>query len=156
MDKLQCFIGQLGVAESSGGPVHAAATEVGAWRERDQHVPMMVEEIPHITAVMLAHRIARLEITAPRIPASGRELVAHPATVLAGYKNSGFHKESNLPHHDPRGQGGKYRAMKNLCTPIPDSGIPNSEIRMAYGNPGIPHHEITGPRGAHGLRGGGT
>ena len=31
--------------------------------------------------------------------------------------------------------------------PIPDSGTPNSEIRMAYGNPGIPHHEITGPRG---------
>ena len=34
--------------------------------------------------------------------------------------------------------------------PIPDSGIPNSEFRMAYGNPGIPHHEVTGPRGAHG------
>ena len=32
--------------------------------------------------------------------------------------------------------------------PIPDSGIPNSEIRMAYGNPGIPHHEVTGSAGA--------
>ena len=31
--------------------------------------------------------------------------------------------------------------------PIPDSGIPNSEFRMAYGNPGIPHHEVAGPRG---------
>ena len=32
--------------------------------------------------------------------------------------------------------------------PIPDSGIPNSEIRMAYGNPGIPNHEVAGPRAA--------
>ena len=39
--------------------------------------------------------------------------------------------------------------------PIPDSGIPNSEFRMAYGNPGIPHHEIAGSVGAHGLRVGG-
>ena len=31
--------------------------------------------------------------------------------------------------------------------PIPDSGIPNSEIRMAYGNPGIPHHEVGGRGG---------
>ena len=38
--------------------------------------------------------------------------------------------------------------MRNRFTPIPDSGIPNSEIRMAYGNPGIPHHEVGGPRGA--------
>ena len=36
--------------------------------------------------------------------------------------------------------------------PIPDSGIPNSEFRMAYGKSGIPHHEVRGPRGAHGLR----
>ena len=36
--------------------------------------------------------------------------------------------------------------------PITDSGIPNSEIRMAYGNPGIPHHEIAG-RGAGAGRG---
>ena len=34
--------------------------------------------------------------------------------------------------------------------PIPDFRIPNSEIRMAYGESGIPHHEIAGPRGAHG------
>ena len=33
--------------------------------------------------------------------------------------------------------------------PIPDSGIPNSEFRMAYGNPGIPHHETNGSAGAH-------
>ena len=33
--------------------------------------------------------------------------------------------------------------------PIPDSGIPNSEFRMAYGESGIPHHEVLGPRGAH-------
>ena len=33
--------------------------------------------------------------------------------------------------------------------PIPDSGIPNSEIRMAYGKSRIPHHEVAGPRGAH-------
>ena len=33
--------------------------------------------------------------------------------------------------------------------PIPDSGIPNSEFRMAYGKSGIPHHEI-GAAGAHG------
>lgn len=26
--------------------------------------------------------------------------------------------------------------------PIPDSGIPNSEFRMAYGESRIPHHEI--------------
>ena len=32
--------------------------------------------------------------------------------------------------------------------PIPDSGFPNSEIRMAYGNPGIPHHEIGDPGAA--------
>ena len=31
--------------------------------------------------------------------------------------------------------------------PIPDSGIPNSEFRMAYGNPGIPHH-VLAVRGA--------
>ena len=37
--------------------------------------------------------------------------------------------------------------MRNRFTPIPDSGIPNSEFRMAYGNPGIPHHEVRGPRG---------
>ena len=40
--------------------------------------------------------------------------------------------------------------------PIPDSGIPNSEFRMAYAESGIPHHEVAGPRGrtwaAHGLR----
>ena len=28
--------------------------------------------------------------------------------------------------------------------PIPDSGFPNSEFRMAYGNPRIPHHEVVG------------
>ena len=38
--------------------------------------------------------------------------------------------------------------MRFPCTPIPDSGFPNSEIRMAYGNPGIPHHEVAGPRAA--------
>ena len=43
MDKLQCFLGQLGVAETAGSPVHAAAAEVGAWRERDQHVPVLAE-----------------------------------------------------------------------------------------------------------------
>ena len=31
--------------------------------------------------------------------------------------------------------------------PIPDSGIPNSEFRMAYGNPGIPHHVLGGRGG---------
>jgi len=40
--------------------------------------------------------------------------------------------------------------------PIPDSGFPNSEFRMAYGESGIPHHEIAGLGGAHGLRVGGT
>ena len=43
--------------------------------------------------------------------------------------------------------------------PIPDSGIPNSEFRMAYGESGIPHHEVPGLGGAHerirGRRGGG-
>lgn len=34
--------------------------------------------------------------------------------------------------------------------PIPDSGFPNSEFRMAYGESGIPHHEVLGPRGAPG------
>lgn len=42
--------------------------------------------------------------------------------------------------------------------PIPDSGFPNSEFRMAYGESGIPHHETLDPRGAHerirGRRGG--
>ena len=33
--------------------------------------------------------------------------------------------------------------------PIPDSGIPNSEFRMAYGESRIPHHEIAGLGGAH-------
>jgi hypothetical protein len=37
--------------------------------------------------------------------------------------------------------------MKISCTPVPDSGFPNSEFRMAYGSSGIPHHEILGPRG---------
>ena len=100
MNKGQCLIGQLRVAESSGGPVHAAAAEVGAWRERDQHVPVMGQEVAYITTIVLAGGIAWLQITTPRIPASGRELVAHSATVLAGHKNSGFHKEPSLPHHD--------------------------------------------------------
>jgi hypothetical protein len=41
------------------------------------------------------------------------------------------------PHHDQLPD-----------TPVPDSRIPNSEFRMAYGGFGIPHHEIThlGPR----------
>jgi len=34
--------------------------------------------------------------------------------------------------------------------PIPDSGFPNSEIRMAYGESGIPHHEDPGLGGAPG------
>lgn len=100
MDECECLLGQLGVAESSGGPVHAASTEVGAGRERDQHVPVVAEEVANIPTVVLAGGVTRLEIAAPRIPASGRELVAHSATVLAGHKNSGFHKEPNLPHHD--------------------------------------------------------
>ena len=102
MDECECFLGQLGVAETAGGPVHAAAAEVGAGRERDQHVPVVdrLQQIPHIAAVVLARGIARLKVAAPRIPASGRELVAHSATVLAGNKDSGFHKEPNLPHHD--------------------------------------------------------
>jgi len=103
MDKCECFLGQLGVAKPPRSPVHAARAEVGAGRERDQHVPVVdrLEEISHITAVMLAHRIAWLkEIAAPRIPASGRELIANTATVLTRNKNSGFHKAPNLPHHD--------------------------------------------------------
>ena len=40
--------------------------------------------------------------------------------------------------------------------PIPDFGIPNSEIRMAYGNLGIPHHEIAGRGGGRGARAGGS
>jgi hypothetical protein len=52
---------------------------------------VLLEEIPHITAVMLAHCVAWLEIAAPRIPASGRELIANPATVLTGHKDAGFH-----------------------------------------------------------------
>jgi hypothetical protein len=39
--------------------------------------------------------------------------------------------------------------------PIPDSGIPNSEFRMAYGESRIPHHEVPDPRGAHGRAGAG-
>ena len=96
----ECFLGQLGVSESPGSPVHAAAAEVGAGRECDHHVPSLVEQIPHIAAVMVAGGIARLKVAAPRIPASGGKLVAHSATVLAGHKNSGFHKEPSLPHHD--------------------------------------------------------
>ena len=106
MDECECFLGQLGVAESTGSPVHAASAEVGAGRERDHHVPAVLEQIPYIAAVMLARGIARLEITAPRIPASGRELVSHSATVLAGHKDSGFHKEPSLPHHDQVVKGG--------------------------------------------------
>ena len=37
--------------------------------------------------------------------------------------------------------------------PIPDSGFPNSEFRMAYGESGIPHHETLGPGGAPGRAG---
>jgi hypothetical protein len=59
----------------------------------------------------------------------------------------------NLPHHHPPRQGVIFRTMRFPCTPIPDSGIPNSEIRMAYGESGIPHHEIAGPRGAPGRAG---
>jgi hypothetical protein len=33
--------------------------------------------------------------------------------------------------------------------PIPDSGIPNSEFRMAYGESRIPHHEVRCLGGAH-------
>ena len=104
MDEVECLLGQLGVSEPPRGPVHAAGAEVGAWRESDHHVPVLGQEVAHITAAMLAWGIARLEIAAPRIPTSGRELVAHSATVLAGHKNSGFHKEPNLPHHLHRGQ----------------------------------------------------
>ena len=39
--------------------------------------------------------------------------------------------------------------MRFPCTPIPDSGFPNSEFRMAYGEFEIPHHEILGLGGAH-------
>jgi hypothetical protein len=53
----------------------------------------------------------------------------------------------NLPHHLHRGQEGKYRTMKISCTPVSESRFPNSEIRMAYGGSGIPHHEIRGSRG---------
>jgi hypothetical protein len=52
---------------------------------------VLLEKISHITAVMLAHSIAWLEITTPRIPASGRELIANPATVLTRNKDAGFH-----------------------------------------------------------------
>jgi hypothetical protein len=37
--------------------------------------------------------------------------------------------------------------------PIPDSGIPNSEFRMAYGEPRIPHHEIGDHGGGGGSKG---
>ncbi len=33
--------------------------------------------------------------------------------------------------------------------PIPDSGFRISEICMAYGESGIPHHEVAGLGGAH-------
>ena len=33
--------------------------------------------------------------------------------------------------------------------PISDSGFRISEICMAYGESGIPHHEVPDPRGAH-------
>lgn len=46
-------------------------------------------------------------------------------------------------------------AWRNRCTPIPDSGFPNSEFRMAYARSGIPHHEVPGLGGAHEVRGGG-
>lgn len=133
MDECQCFLGQLGVAESPGSPVHAASAEIGAGRERDQHVPVVGQEIPHIATVVLAYRIAWLKVTAPCIPASGRELIAHSATVLTRHKNSGFHKAPNLPHHDQVVKGESLDERRNLYTPIPDSGIPNSEFRMAYG-----------------------
>ena len=44
-------------------------------------------------------------------------------------------------------------AWRNRCTPIPDSGFPNSEFRMAYGESGIPHHEVAGLGGAPGRAG---
>jgi hypothetical protein len=43
--------------------------------------------------------------------------------------------------------------MKISCTPVSEFGFPNSEIRMAYGSSGIPHHEILGPRIAGAGRG---
>ncbi len=46
--------------------------------------------------------------------------------------------------------------MKISCTPVSDFGFPNSEIRMAYGGSGIPHHEIRGSRGGRGARAGGS
>lgn len=39
--------------------------------------------------------------------------------------------------------------MKISCTPVSDFGFPNSEIRMAYGGSGIPHHENGDRGGAH-------
>jgi hypothetical protein len=45
--------------------------------------------------------------------------------------------------------------MKISCTPVPDSGFPNSEFRMAYGRSGIPHHVLTAPRIAGAGAGGG-
>jgi hypothetical protein len=41
--------------------------------------------------------------------------------------------------------------MKISCTPVPDSGFPNSEFRMAYGGSGIPHH-VLGDRGSRARR----
>jgi len=33
--------------------------------------------------------------------------------------------------------------MKISCTPVSESGFPNSEFRMAYGGFGIPHHKVS-------------
>jgi hypothetical protein len=132
MNECECFIGQLGVAETTSRPVHAASTEVGAGRKRDHHVPVLIEEIPNISTVVLAHCIAGFKVAAPRIPASGRELIANPATVLTRHKNSGFHKNPTYRTmiHLVKGNLSWHGDFPVPRFPILDFRIPNSVWRM--------------------------
>jgi hypothetical protein len=110
---------------------------------------VLIEEISHITAVMLAHCIAWLkEVAAPRIPASGRELIANTATVLTRNKNSGFHKNPTCRTMIHLVKMESFAARRNRFTRFPILGFGFLKSVWHMENPEYRTMRFRG-RGAH-------
>ncbi len=88
-DKVESVLGEFGVAEPSGRPVHPADTQVSAGRVGDEHVPALMKDVSHVSLMVWAGRIGRQDVARHGLMPEGAESVPDCAGGFAGNKD--FH-----------------------------------------------------------------
>lgn len=82
--EVEGVLGELGVAEAAGGPVHAAGAEVGAGRVGDEEVPAVVQDVANVALVVGAGDIGGEDVAGHGVVSESAEGVPDGTGGFAG------------------------------------------------------------------------